>query len=158
MIFTLSLDAFIAANPGFAKWIISGLIACLAATLAVIWEVVYRRLGNVERAEKVLTGRVLAVEGELKRYEEHVGAGDRALNLLQSRIEHHMTEEENTVWTGIRTLTDKLSEMQVENVEAHAGLKERLAKVEEKATQIKLGQPNGEIHEILALLKKLATQ
>jgi hypothetical protein len=72
---------------------------------------------------------------------------------LEVRIERHMDEEENQVWTGIRELSDKLAEMHAENIEAHGQIRteygQRLATIEAR-------MPNGEITEMLGILRGLA--
>jgi hypothetical protein len=82
------------------------------------------------------------------QYRQLIGKVDR----IESRMERHMDDEENQVWTGIRDLTGKLSEIQLENVQAHAQIVteygQRLAKIEAK-------MPNGEISEMLGILRKL---
>jgi RNA binding exosome subunit len=83
------------------------------------------------------------------QYRQLIGKVDR----IEARMERHMTEEESKVWGGIRDLGDKLTEIQVENVKAHAQIVteygQRLAKIEAK-------MPNGEISEMLGILRKLS--
>ena len=166
MIVMLAISTFIAANPGLAAWLIGGLFSIIGLLVGVYYKLLYVRLGQLEEADKQLTGRVAEVEERVGRYEDHVGAGERALNALAARIEKHMYEEENMVWTGVKSLTEKLSEIQVENVEAHATIvkeygermsanTERLAKIEGEMLHIKRALPNGELQEMLGLLKQL---
>jgi chromosome segregation ATPase len=162
----LSIITFIAANPGLAAWLIGGLFSVIGLLVGVYYKLLYVRLGQLEETDKKLTDRVGEVEEKVARYEEHVGAGERALTALSARIERHMVEEENMVWTGVKSLGDKLNEIQVENVEAHATIQkeygdrlaqngERLAKIEGQVQGIKRALPNGELQEMLDLLRKL---
>jgi hypothetical protein len=89
------------------------------------------------------------------QYRQLIGKVDR----IESRMERHMDDEENQVWTGIRDLTDKLNEIQVENVEAHSQIQQnfgdQLAHNSERLARIEGKMPNGEIIEMLGILRKL---
>jgi hypothetical protein len=161
MRFSLGFVTFIAANPGFIAWLIGGLVSTLALLIVGAYKLIYQQIGDLKSVDASISTRVAHVETRLAAIEPNVGAGERALSLLTARIEKHMTEEEAQVWTGIRSLSDKLNEIQVENVEAHAQIVtehgERLAKIETRMESIQSKMPNGQINEMLALLKKLAT-
>jgi uncharacterized coiled-coil protein SlyX len=161
MRFSLGFVTFIAANPGFVAWLLGGLVSTLALLIIGAYKLIYEQIGDLKRVDSDLERRVGSVESRITALEPNVGAGERALNLLTARIEKHMTEEEAQVWTGIRALGDKLNEIQVENVEAHAKIVteygERLAKIETRMENISSKMPNGQINEMLSLLKKLAT-
>lgn len=167
MILILGLVNFIASNPGFAAWAFGVLLSMLAALLLGGYKLIYQQMGELKLVDAAVERRVGIVEMRLASIEPNVGAGQQALNVLTARIEKHMTDEEDQVWAGIRSLTNKLAEIQVENVEAHAEIKgqmderlshsiERLAKIETRMETIQSKMPNGQIQEMLTLLKKLA--
>ena len=161
MLWPLAFVTFIAANAGFVAWFIGGLLSIMAVLLVSAYKLVYSQMGELKVVDSALEARVGVVEKKLAAIEPNVGAGERALQALNARIEKHMTEEEQQVWAGIRALGNKLNEIQVENVEAHAQIVteygERLAKIETRMESIQSKMPNGQITEMLALLKKLAT-
>ena len=161
MRFSFGFVTFISQNPGFIAWLIGGLVATLAALIVGAYKLIYQQMGDLKDVDSALEHRVANVETRITALEPNVGAGQQALSALNARIEKHMTEEEDQVWTGIRSLTEKLNEIQVENVEAHAQIVtehgERLAKIEIRMENIQSKMPNGQITEMLALLKKLAT-
>jgi len=161
MLLPLAFVSFVAANPGFAAVLIGGLFSLLGLLVGVYYKLIYQRLGDLERADAGLVTRVGMVERQLEVYQEHVGAGDKALVALSQRIERHMQEEEQTVWAGLRDLSDKLTEIQIENTNAHAEIVtkhgNRLATIEAQLGAVQRDLPNGDLREVLTLLKKLAT-
>lgn len=158
-LFILSFVNFIRENPGFAVWLISGLLISITGLVGVYYHLIYDRLGALEKVDAALTMRVTQVEMELQKYEEHIGAGDKALGFLTEKIEKHMEQEEAQVWRVVREVNEKLSQIQVENAQAHAEIVtshgQRLATIEAQLGAVKRGLPNGDIQEILLLLKKL---
>jgi hypothetical protein len=159
LITTLSFVTFVQNNPGMAAWIIGGLLSVILTLSGIYYKIIYQQLGELAETDKRLETRVSMVEIRLEKYEGHVGAGEQALSLLTRRIEKHMEEEEAQVWTGMKSLGDKLNEMQVENVEAHAKICNeygaRLTRIETKTEYIKNAMPNGELAEMLKLLRVL---
>ena len=155
------LTTFIASNPGFVAWLIGGLVSTLALLILGAYKLIYQEMAELKEVDASISTRVAHVETRLAAIEPNVGAGQQALNALTARIEKHMTEEEDQVWTGIRALSDKLSEIALENVAAHGRIEsehgQRLATIETRMETIQKGMPNGQISEMLALLKKLAT-
>lgn len=158
-VLVLGFINFIRENPGFTAWLISGLLISITGLVGVYYHLIYDRLGALEKVDAALTMRVTEVEMQLERYEEHIGAGDRALGSLTEKIEKHMEQEEAQVWRVVREVNEKLSQIQVENAEAHAEIVtshgQRLATIEAQLSAVKRGLPNGDIQEILLLLKKL---
>lgn len=160
MLWPLAFVTFIAANPGFVAWFIGGLLSIMAVLLVGAYKLVYSQVGELKVVDLALEARVGVVEKKLAAIEPNVGAGEKALQVLSVRIDKHMTEEEQMVWTGIRALGDKLNEIQVENVEAHAQIVtehgQRLAKIETRMETIQSKMPNGQIAEMLEMLRKLS--
>lgn len=161
VLWPLAFVSFIAANPGFVAWLIGGLVSTLAILILGAYKLIYQRIGDLEKVDASISTRVAHVEVRLAAIEPNVGAGQEALNALRARIERHMTEEEDQVWSGIRSLSDKLSEIALENVAAHGRIEsehgQRLATIETQMEAVKRGLPNGDIKEMLAILKRLAT-
>ena len=139
---------FIKDNPGFIAWLVGGLFTVIFATIGAYWGLIASRLNKLEATDANLAARVGEVEVTLGRYEEHVGTGDLLLRQIGERIDHHMTAEEDKVWSGIDNLANQLSEMQKENLQAHAYLTERLTRVETK-------MPNGQLDKMLQMLQVL---
>jgi hypothetical protein len=106
VIFTLAIDSFIAANPEVAKWIIGSLLAVLGTTVAIIWEVVYHRLGGLS-----------------KKIDEAI---------------------------------EQAREDAVANAEAHGEIMAEVALVKGQSKSISERIPNGEIQQILTLLRKIS--
>jgi len=148
MIFLFAFVNFLAANPGFAAWLIGGLFAVIAAMIAAYWGYMRSKIEHLETTDQDLVRRVETTEKTLEAYKEHVGAGDKVLQEMSARVSKHMDEEEEKVWGHMRVVSTKISDMQVENVEAHASLTERLVRVESKI-------PNGQLDKMLCLIKEL---
>jgi hypothetical protein len=148
MLFLFFVIAFIRENPGVVAWLVGGLFTLILTVVGAYWGLIASRLSKLEEADLSLANRVGEVEVTLGRYEEHVGAGDQLLKKLAERIERHMNEEEDKVWNGIGNLTNQLSQMQKENLEAHAFLTERLVRVETK-------MPNGQLDKMVQMLQVL---
>ena len=151
VIATLAFVTFISNNPGFAAWLIGGLFAIIGALVASYWIMISSRLTALETVDHEIEERVSNVEVAIGKYEEHIGAGDRMFKQLMDRVERHMTEEEDQVWTGMSKLSDKLGEIHEDNLKAHASIVERLVKVESRL-------PNGELGKIQALVKEIAAK
>jgi chromosome segregation ATPase len=134
---------FIRDHSSMVAWIIGGLLAIVFGQLAVAggWiraKFVALENADEERSRKAhedhrrIEGRVEEVDAkvevvkvEVAEYKAHVGVGDAELHSLKARIEAHMTEEEAVVWSGMKSLGEKLSALQVENVTAHAAIIEK---------------------------------
>jgi hypothetical protein len=144
----LLVTVFIANHPGVVAAFIGALITLLGVLMGGYAAFIGSRLKDLENADDRLDSRVGSVETTLSRYEEHVGAGDRIMRELADRVEKHMTEEEDKVWTGIIKLGDRLTDMHTDNMAAHQTIVERLAKVETKI-------PNGELTRLIDMVQGL---
>lgn len=149
MLFNYLLMAFVTEHPGVALAVIGGLFSLIVSLIAAYWKMIANRLDKLEETDAQLSGRVKDVEETLVEYKEHIGAGDAMFKQLMDRVERHMTEEEDQVWSGITDLSNKLSAIHEDNLKAHTVIVERLAKVEAK-------MPNGQLNEVLDLVRKLA--
>lgn len=149
IILTLAFITFITNNPGFAAWLIAGLFTIIGGLILAYWTMIASRLSKLEETDAKLGDRVAGVEQTLKGYEEHVGAGDKLFKTLMDRVERHMTEEEDQVWSGINKLSDKLIQIHEDNLSAHALITERLTRVEAK-------MPNGELGKLASVVDQIA--
>jgi hypothetical protein len=145
----LLLVNFVKDYPGAAAWMLAGLLGLIVTLVGGYYWIVSSELKKLSDRDEEMGKRLVDVEKELKKYEEHVGAGDIMFKQLMDRVERHMTEEEDQVWGGMRELGVRLSQIHEDNLKAHALIVERLAKVETKI-------PNGEMIEILGLVRGLA--
>lgn len=139
---------FIANNPGVAATVGATLVSIIVGLVAAYWKIVAGRLDKLEQTDAKLVGEIGALTTRVERYEEHVGAGDKILEKLMTRVERHMTEEEDQVWNGITELSNKLTTIHQDNLLAHSAIVERLAKVEAK-------MPNGELTRLVGMVQSL---
>jgi hypothetical protein len=151
MLTLLAVINFITTNPGITAAFIGLLLTLIGVLMGGYAAFIGSRLRELEEADEKLIYRVSMVEVCLGKYEEHVGAGDKILRELAARVERHMTEEEDKVWTGITKLNDRLIEIHTDNMEAHRMIGERLARVENR-------MPNGELSRITTMLESLISQ
>lgn len=128
------METFISSHPGVVAAFIGLLLSAVGTLVLGYWAWVGKRLEKLETTDAHLEERVGTVEEELVKYAEHVGAGDKIFGRLQ---------------TSIGELSGKLSSIHEDNLKAHTTIVERLARVETK-------MPNGELAEVLRIVKGLA--
>lgn len=134
---------FIREHSSFIAWVIGTLLVIVFGQLAVAGGWVKTKFTTLENADeerskkahldhKAISDRVEevdikveAVKAQVSEYKTHVGIGDAEMHALKTQIEAHMTEEETVVWSGMKNLGDKLTAIQVENVNAHAAIIEK---------------------------------
>ena len=141
--FAFAFVSFVAANPGFAAWLIGGLFTIIAVLIRVYYGLLYSRIEKIEV-------RVKTIEMTLEEYEKHTNSVDSALAALTVRIDKHMSDEESKVWVGVDTITAKVSAIQ----STHG---ERLARIESSMESLHKNIPSDEIIEILEILRRLKT-
>lgn len=127
------LMTFVSEHPGMALTFMGALISGLAALVGGYWKMIAGRLDKLEATDAALGDRVHEVEERLAQYQEHIGAGDNMLTKLENSIEG---------------LAKDLKLYHGDNLTAHTLIVERLAKVEAK-------MPNGQLDEILRIVKNL---
>lgn len=140
----LAFVNFIASNPGFAAWLIGGLISIIAALIGIYYGLIFQRVSKLEI-------RVNNIENTLEEYERHTQRVDSGLASLTIRIDKHMADEESKVWVGVDTITAKVSAIQ----NTHG---ERLARIESTLESLHKNLPSEEIVEVLELLRKMANK
>jgi hypothetical protein len=145
----LLLVNFVRDYPGAAAWMLAGLLGLIVTLVGGYYWIVSSELKKLSDRDEDMGKRLVDVEKTLEKYEEHVGAGDKMFAALMARVERHMTEEEDQVWGGMRELGVRLGQIHEDNLKAHATIVERLAKVETKI-------PNGEMAELLGLVRSMA--
>ncbi len=146
-------------HPEAVKWLLGAMFTLIVFMISSGWALISRKIGKLESADAALAYRVGNVESAIGKYEEHVGAGDKELKSLSDRVSTHMEKEETHVWGGIASLKEQLNEMQLENIQAHSEIvnsfSPRLATIETKVATIEKKMPNGELNEVIGLLRSL---
>ena len=136
-IFPLALTSFIAANPGFVAWILGGLLTFIAAIISVYHGVLLNRHSTNAKAIEDLARRISLVEIATVEHRADVKRAQEEFNHLAATLKDHMGREEHEVWGGIR------------------GLGERMARMEGQLESIKRAMPNGDVAEMLVLLRRM---
>jgi hypothetical protein len=80
----------------------------------------------------------------------------RKMDRFEAKLEQHMGDEAVSFYKGLEAINAKLTEIQVENAEAHAAIisahGERITRVESGLDNIARRMPNGELKSILSKL------
>lgn len=137
----LGLTTFIASNPGFAAWVLGGLVTTIGILLAAHYGYIAKRINSLEASDNQLKDEINDIQVQLAEYKDHVGAGDLRLIEIRTSIDDHVTKEENIFWKKI----EAISEAQRISNEA---LLQRMASVEAK-------MPNGEIKELVLAVARV---
>ena len=136
--FPLALTSFIAANPGFVAWVLGGLLTFIAAIISVYHGVLLNRHSNNAKAIEELGRRLSLVELAVVEHRAEVKRAQEEFNDLSATLREHMGREEHEVWGGIR------------------GLGERMARIEGQLDSIRKQMPNGDMAEVLTILRRMA--
>ena len=134
----LALTSFIAANPGFVAWVLGGLLTFIAAIISVYHGVLLNRHSNNAKAIEELGRRLSLVEIAVVEHRAEVKRAQEEFNDLSATLREHMGREEHEVWSPLR------------------GLGERMARIEGQLDSIKRSMPNGDVAEMLTLLRRMA--
>jgi len=144
---SLALTTFISNNPGVVSAILGALLAIIGSLIVAFWNLIAYRLRKLEAVDESLNTRLAAVEQELEKYMEHVGVGDKQMVSVND---------------GLNQLSKQLNQIAMENIKAHAdiitGFAPRLSTIETKVAAIERNMPNGELKEMLAMLRALAAK
>ncbi len=117
---------FLEHNPTLAAWLIGGLIAIVGSLIAAVWALLNHRLNKLEEAQE-------KVQDDMATMQTTAGITAEALSEVKKAVD------------GVR---DRLEDLFTDNLAAHAGLGERITKVEAR-------MPNGELTEALKILRRL---
>lgn len=134
---TLGLATFISEHPGLTAWILGGLLTFIAGLLSVYHGVLLHRHGTNAKAIKDLEQRMTTSDAALSRHVLEVGHTRSEFRKMGEVLAKHMDREETEVWAGIRELG------------------ERMARIEGELGHIRREMPNGEMAEMLGLLRRL---
>lgn len=134
---------FIRDHSSIIAWLIGGLLTIVFGQLAIAGGWIRAKFISLENADaersraahidhqrietrvEEVDAKVEIVKVQVAEYKAHVGIGDTELRSLKIRIEEHMAEEEKVIWTGMKSLDQKLAAMQLENISAHAAIIEK---------------------------------
>ena len=142
--YPLGLATFIAENSGFVAWLIGLLITFIAAILSVYHGLLLKRQGDTDKTVKTLARRMSTAEMALREHRTEVREAKSLFASVAAKMEKHMDREEHEVWGRLSGLAEQLGR-----------LDERMDALGDRMEHIGRVMPNGELHEMLSLLRQM---